>query len=258
MALALLALMPAGLAASESLRGSRASMKHQHGVAKVEALEFQRTASEVMARVKNGALVALAGNDDYQLANVSFAYAVPEVRLLVERLSRQYRGACGEPLVVTSLTRPTRNQPRNAHALSVHPAGMAVDLRISDQAKCRSWVEGTLLSLERANVLDVTRERHPPHYHVAVFPSAYRDYVERLEAGNPPPAVKQTIASLEPVIAHAAMVTPVAADGQRSDVWEFVLVSVLMMMLVGIRLKQRTAVDSSAGVGVARSGAVST
>lgn len=235
----LVALLPAaGLAASESLRGSRASMKHQHGVARVEALEFQRTALEVMARVESGALVELAGNADYQLANVSFAYAVPEVRLLVERLARQYRGACGEQLVVTSLTRPTTNQPRNAHALSVHPAGMAVDLRISSKAACRGWLERTLLSLESAEVLDVTRERTPPHYHIAVFPTAYREYVERLEAGNPPPAVKQTIASLEPVIVQAAVVTPVAAGGQRAA-WQVGLVGLLMMMLLLIRLKRQ-------------------
>jgi hypothetical protein len=29
-------------------------------------------------------------------------------------------------------------------------------------------------------VLDITRERRPPHYHVALFPQAYRDYLESL------------------------------------------------------------------------------
>lgn len=237
----LVALLPAaGLAASESLRGSRASMKHQHGVARVEALEFQRTALEVMARVESGAFVELAGNADYQLANVSFAYAVPEVRLLVERLSQQYRNTCGEQLVVTSLTRPTTNQPRNAHALSVHPAGMAVDLRTSSKAACRSWLERTLLSLESAKVLDVTRERTPPHYHIAVFPTAYREYVERLEARNPAPAVAQIVEPLEPVVVQAAMVAPVTADGQHLK-WQVALACALMITLLLGRLKRRTA-----------------
>jgi hypothetical protein len=32
-------------------------------------------------------------------------------------------------------------------------------------------------------VLDVTREHHPSHYHVAVFPREYERYVAALEAG---------------------------------------------------------------------------
>jgi hypothetical protein len=239
-AAALVALMPAGLAASESLRGSSASMKHQHGVAREEALAFHRSASEVLERVQIGALVPLAGNNDYQVANVTFAYAVPEVRLLIERLSQQYRRACGEPLVVTSLTRPTTNQPRNAHVLSVHPAGMAVDLRVSGKAGCRRWLERTLLSLESAQVLDATRERNPPHYHVAVFPSAYREYVERLEDRHPTPVVARTIASLEPVIAQATMVAPAARNGPRSTTWQIGLACTLMMTLL-MMMKRRSA-----------------
>jgi LysM repeat protein len=46
---------------------------------------------------------------------------------------------------------------------------MAVDLRIPPTQKCRAWLESTLLSLEKQHAVDVTRERHPPHYHVAVF-----------------------------------------------------------------------------------------
>ncbi len=55
---------------------------------------------------------------------------------------------------------------------------MAVDFRISNNAKARAWLEGVLLNLEGKGLLDVTRERRPPHYHVALFPDAYRTYVE--------------------------------------------------------------------------------
>jgi hypothetical protein len=37
-----------------------------------------------------------------------------------------------------------------------------------------------LLSLEDKVVLDVTRERNPAHYHVAVFPRQYERYVAKL------------------------------------------------------------------------------
>jgi LysM repeat protein len=59
---------------------------------------------------------------------------------------------------------------------------MAVDLRIPAKWKCRSWLEDTLLSLEKERVLDVTRERHPAHYHVAVYARQYETRVAALEA----------------------------------------------------------------------------
>jgi LysM repeat protein len=41
-----------------------------------------------------------------------------------------------------------------------------------------------LISLERRGVLEATEERQPPHFHVAVFPSPYSGYVERV-TGKP-------------------------------------------------------------------------
>lgn len=114
--------------------------------------------------------------------DVSYPYAVAETRLFLDRLSQQYHAACGDRLTVTSLLRPVNNQPANAVALSVHPSGMAVDLRIPPKGKCRSWLENTLLSLEKERVLDVTRERHPAHYHVAVYAKQYETRVAALEA----------------------------------------------------------------------------
>ena len=68
--------------------------------------------------------------------------------------------------------------------MSVHPAGMAVDLRVSQSAESREWLEGMLLGLEKRGVLDVTREDSPPHYHVAIFPDAYAAYAtEQMAAG---------------------------------------------------------------------------
>ena len=135
-----------------------------------------------------GLLVPLNGGSDYRLKDVSFRVARPEVRLFVERLSAQYTKACGSPLVVTSLTRPTSYQPSNASPRSVHPTGMAVDLRVPEGLSCRQWLESTLLALEVRKVLDVTRENSPPHYHVALFPSAYVAYVASV-TGRPAPRV---------------------------------------------------------------------
>lgn len=168
-----------------TLRGSPSSMVRQHRVAEGADFTFLRNSAQLRRLVAAGYLVPLTDTRDFAVARfVSHPVTRPETRLLVERLAAQYRAACGERLVITSLTRPLSEQPANAHVLSVHPTGMAVDLRVSRSGECREWLERTLLSLEGAGVLDVTRERHPPHYHVAVFPAAYAAYVGRMLADS--------------------------------------------------------------------------
>jgi len=187
-----------------TLRGSPASMERQHSEAVRRDLTFVETPAELDDLVKRGKLVPVAAGEDYQLASVSHPFAQPEVRAFIERISYGYHRACGEPLTVTSLTRPQTQQPGNAHVLSVHPAGMAVDFRISRADKCRDWLESELLTLEREDVLDITRERHPPHYHVAVFPAAYTAWAARQ------PPLKRTPLP-EPVTTTAAVAAPAAA-----------------------------------------------
>ena len=158
---------------AQSLRGSAASVAKQHRVALQHDYSFLTSATQVRRMAANGYLVSVPGNANYELHGVSYAFARPAVKTFIERLSQQYRSACGERLVVTSLTRPTSKQPRNASDQSVHPAGMAADLRISNSSKCRAWIERVLLSLEGKGVLEATRERFPAHYHVAVVPNPY-------------------------------------------------------------------------------------
>lgn len=165
-----------------SLRGSPESMVRQNDVARGLGLPFVETVGEMRALANSGQLVNLHGNENYEIADfVRNTEARPEMRTFIERLSAQYHAATGEKLVVTSLTRPTSRQPGNSHELSVHPTGIAVDLRVSQRAQSREWLEGTLLALEERGLLDITRERYPPHYHVAVFPEAYMAYVGELE-----------------------------------------------------------------------------
>lgn len=156
-------------------------MDRQHSVAIAQDFSFLASAGQVRRFVELGLLVQVPRTAHVDLIGVSYPYARPAVRTFVARLGVQYHAACGEPLVVTSLTRPADEQPRNASVESVHPAGMAVDLRISNNGRCRSWLEKTLMSLEGAGVLDATRERRPPHYHVAVFPDRYLAYVGAIE-----------------------------------------------------------------------------
>lgn len=166
-------------ASAQSLNGSKRSVDRQNQVAKQHDFTFITTTAQAKRFVEAGYLVRLSSNSDYQVKQISHPYARPEVALFLSRLGRQYQGACGEKLVVTSLTRPTNRQPSNASSRSVHPTGMAMDIRRSGSRACRSWLERTLLNLEGSGVLEATRERNPPHYHVALFPKQYASYVER-------------------------------------------------------------------------------
>src|SRR5258705_8401451 len=168
---------PVATAFAGDLGGSRASLRRANRVAKRNEYRFLRTAGEVREWVRAERLVTVTSTENYLLDDVSFPYTRPAVKIFLDRFAAQYRAATGQRLVVTSLTRPLSHQPENSSALSVHPAGMAIDLRIPASSKNRRWIERSLLSLEDPAGLDVTRERHPAHYPVPGFPPEYERYV---------------------------------------------------------------------------------
>ena len=233
-----LAFAPLSAAAEEvavSLSGSRASMLRQNEIAKAEDYSFLRTPVQVRRFVDDGRLVPVHGNGNFRLANVSYPFERPVVQAFVERLAEQYRGSCGEQLVVTSLTRPTAKQPRNASPLSVHPAGMAADLRVSQRSSCRTWLTKHLLGLEEQGLIDVTLERSPPHYHIAVFPGAYADYEHnvRTDSANVATSVQAQIAAREAELAAQIAAEPVTvAVDEKAELPLLVRVAALLAQLV--------------------------
>ena len=174
-----LSMAPAGSHA-QSLRGSGASVERMYRYALRDGLEFYETSTGVKRAIARGDLVALDGGRDYTLHRVAFPYVLPSTKSFVERFADQYERGCGEELVVTSGVRPESRQPRNSSARSVHPTGMAVDLR-KPRGKCLAWLRRTLLDLEGEGVLEATEERRPAHFHVAVFGDEYNRYAARLE-----------------------------------------------------------------------------
>ncbi len=170
---------------AQTLKGSRESIEKQYRKAISYGFTFVKSASALKSAISANELIHVAPDRYMDLHDVSFPYAVPGTRLFLTRLSSQYYSSCGERLTVTSLLRPRDRQPANSVAHSVHPTGMAVDLRVPKSRKCRAWLENTLLSLERENVVDVTRERYPPHYHVAVYAEHYETRVARLTGQSP-------------------------------------------------------------------------
>jgi LysM repeat protein len=169
-------------AMAQSLRGSASSLDRQVHQARLHDFSYLRRPTQLDRFVQEGRLVPVESTRDYRLTGVSFEVARPEVKLFLDRVGHEYRRRCGEPMVVTSLTRPTSAQPSNASARSVHPTGMAVDLRRPAGRSCRTWLESKLIALEDAGVLEATREKAPPHYHVAIFPHEYAAFVRVVSA----------------------------------------------------------------------------
>jgi hypothetical protein len=246
--LSIMLAIPLASAMADELGGSRASIRHQHEVAEEHDFTFLKTAAQVRDFVEKERLVEVVPNADLLVDKVSFPYTRPIIRTFIERLAAQFRRATGDPLVVTSLTRPLSLQPRNASPFSVHPAGMAVDFRVPQTSEQRAWLEQTLLSLEDRGLLDVTRERHPPHYHVAVFPDEYEGYAEKLiarEAAN----ARAAAAFASVVIASSARrVVPAdlsVSSPSGRDAFEGWVVAIAFSVLLlavgaGVRLTGRT------------------
>lgn len=204
------------LGQAQTLKGSRASMERQYQEAVNLGYTFMKTSSAVTNFVESGYLVKVNSNSHFELNSVSYPYARPAVKTFIERLGSQYFAACGEKMTVTSLTRPIDKQPANAAQDSVHPTGMAVDLRIPQIGKCRSWLESTLLSLESTDILDVTRERNPPHYHVAVFPQSYESYVAGVSAK--PEATLVAASAVTATVTQAVMITTAEVETHQEYV----------------------------------------
>jgi hypothetical protein len=202
-------------------------MVEQNQVARDHGLPFLRTPDDIRRALVDGDLVPLSGGSYEVSGNVSYPYVVPPVRSFVDWLSSGYLDACGEKLVVTSAVRALSQQPRNASALSVHPAGMAVDLRVSKVTACRQWLESTLLELKALGVANGIRESSPAHYHVAVYPGPYLTFAadrlakerteqaERAAARPVLPALRA--AARDRAEAFAAGVSARAPEGDASD-----------------------------------------
>jgi LysM repeat protein len=154
----------------EELRGSQESVQRMWDFAQTYRLPFYLTPTNLNDAIAKGKLVPLTGDSTYELTrNVGYPYATPEARQFVLAFAPRYLAACGTPLTVTSAARAISRQPRNSNPYSVHPTGIAVDLRRPPAGPCQTWVRNALAELERKGIVEATEERHPVHFHVAVL-----------------------------------------------------------------------------------------
>ena len=169
----------AGELAAQSLRGSQESVDHLYLVARASGLQFYATVTSARRAVAAGEFVELNGNNDYAPKNrMQLPYATAETRAYIEHLGAEYHSACGERLVVTSALRPMSRRPRNGSVKSVHPTGIAFDVRKPKRRMCRDWLRQLLLQHEREGAIEATEEFHPPHFHIVVLQALERRAAE--------------------------------------------------------------------------------
>lgn len=153
-----------------ALRGSRASVEKMYNFARRHGYTFYLTPATLDDAIAKGKLVPLPGDESYEVTRgVGFSYATTEARDFIMQFAPQYLAACGTPLTVTSAARPMSRQPRNANAHSVHPTGIAVDIRRPYPGPCLTWVRNALAELESRGFVEATEEHHPVHLHLAVL-----------------------------------------------------------------------------------------
>jgi hypothetical protein len=194
-------------AAAQSLRGSLESVERMYDHAVRDGLTFYENTNDVQWAAARGELVQLHTNHGYELHRVAFPYVRPATLTFVERLAADYDQKCGDELVVTSGVRPESRQPRNSSQRSVHPTGMAVDLRKPTNGHCLTWLRRELLALEGTGVIEATEEHHPAHFHVAVFAPEYMRFAAIQAQEHPTPTVM--------IVARTATVAPVSARRYR-------------------------------------------
>lgn len=187
-------------------------MLRQHAIAVKEDYSFLRTPADVRKQEDAGRLVSVIDSPDFTLSKVSFPSTRPEVLSFIEHFAAEYHAATGARLVITSLTRPITLQPRNAHKLSVHPAGMAVDFRVPADVTSRAWLEKALLDMEQQGLIDVTREKVPAHYHIAVFAEPFLAYAAKLDAAADSARESARRAAAARAVAFAATDTDSPSD----------------------------------------------
>ena len=207
----------------QDLHGSKQSVEKMYEFAMSHHMPFYLTPVNVDDAIAKGRLVALAGDSTYELTRgVGFAYSTREAKQFVLAFAPQYLAACGVPLTVTSAARPMSNQPHNANPHSVHPTGIAVDIRRPSAGPCLTWVRGALSTLEERGIVEATEEHHPVHLHVAVLvqpgakvllPNLVKTVVARQLPTPPAPVATVATAAVD---AKGAAGAKDAAKAQRS------------------------------------------
>ena len=161
----------------DNLQGGKKPRSEVYAEAERHGLTFVNSKDEIPEMVSKSLLVPLVSETNFEVdKQVSYPYVLPEVRIFAQQISEYLNEICGERMVITSALRPTSLKLINSVDDTVHPTGMALDIRRPPK-KCREWFEARIKYLEYKGAIQATREHQPPHYHVVVYPDQYATYV---------------------------------------------------------------------------------
>jgi hypothetical protein len=156
--------------------GQVSSSEQQFRYAAERQIPFMATEAEYQSRVSTGYFVRL--ESPFMDVHARRPYALAStVAFMTEMSEAYYSFGCGR-LTVKDALRLSAERPSNGSVYSVHPSGMAVDLRVRDIGEaCENWMNSYLLEKEAEGRVDATREywkmvrgqKVPnPHFHLVV------------------------------------------------------------------------------------------
>ena len=112
-------------------------------------------------------------------------YVLPTTAQFIYEIADAFSGAGCRGLRINDAARLVSERPSNGSVYSVHPAGMALDLRVINlSARCYEVLTNILSMAEMRGQADATREHRPPHFHVVVVQDS-RPRIDDLVARYP-------------------------------------------------------------------------
>ena len=180
--------------ATDPLAGSKASLRRQNEAADRFGLSRLRDAAELERFIAASLLVPVQDNAAYAIDETLgeydrdrrelYTHARSWVPGFLDDVFGRVSRATGERFRVTALIRtmeyqrrlrrwnPNGAKGRNHYELSSHLTGATVDVSWKDVALSTIFqIETRLRALERAGLIEATRERHNACWHIMVFPT---------------------------------------------------------------------------------------
>ncbi len=151
------------------LGGELSSSERQLAYTKANAIPLISSNADYWELVRRGYLVSLR-HPDLEVG-AKRPHVLPTTARFIYEIAEQFRTAgCGR-LRINDATRLVSERPKNGSPYSVHPAGMALDVRVINLSeRCYAELNRLLHTAEAELQADVTREYKPEHFHVVVIP----------------------------------------------------------------------------------------
>ena len=154
---------------SQKALKSLESIGYQYLYALAHEIPFLETPKAVDEAFARGELMDLRENPNLRFYKVSYYYVKPSTKIWLDKFEFESRPVCGDELWVTSAMRPVNMKLWNSSPISVHPTGMAVDLRIPKRNDCYKWFLSHFDRDKKLGLIDYIIEKVEPNFHVAVL-----------------------------------------------------------------------------------------